>query len=67
MQISSIIIFLAKKLDITLVAEGVETTAQLQFLREQGCQAFQGYLFCRPVPSHQLPAAVDIEGPGGAA
>lgn len=66
-SITKAIFALAHSLGLAVVAEGVETTAQLQFLREQGCQAFQGYLFCRPVPSHQLPAAVDIEGPGGAA
>lgn len=32
-----------------MVAEGVETHAQLHWLRQQGCQQYQGYLCSRPV------------------
>lgn len=37
-----------------IVAEGVETRDQLAFYRMQGCAAYQGYLFSKPVPVHQL-------------
>jgi len=37
-----------------VVAEGVETERQLEFLRERGCQAAQGYLFCRPLEASAL-------------
>ena len=37
-----------------MVAEGVETDEQLQALRALGCQAGQGFLFCRPLDEHDL-------------
>lgn len=37
-----------------VVAEGVETERQLEFLRERGCEAAQGYLFCRPLEAAAL-------------
>lgn len=45
---------LARGLGLEVVAEGVERKAQLDFLREQGCGSFQGYLACRPVPVGEL-------------
>ena len=42
------------KLDVT--AEGVETQEQEQFLREQGCDKFQGYLFSRPIEADAMAA-----------
>lgn len=41
---------LAKGLDLTMVAEGVETESQLQTLLDLGCHCFQGYYFSKPVP-----------------
>jgi diguanylate cyclase (GGDEF)-like protein len=41
---------LARNIGVIIIAEGVETTAQLQMLRELGCECAQGYLFSRPVP-----------------
>jgi EAL domain-containing protein (putative c-di-GMP-specific phosphodiesterase class I) len=35
-------------------AEGVETEAQLAFLDQNGCRAYQGYLFARPIPIDEL-------------
>lgn len=40
---------LGRILGMTIVAEGIETEAQLEFLREQGCHIGQGFLFSRPV------------------
>jgi diguanylate cyclase (GGDEF)-like protein/PAS domain S-box-containing protein len=44
------IIGMAHNLGIEVIAEGVETYAQRDFLSEAGCKLFQGYLFGRPVP-----------------
>lgn len=44
------IIQLGKSLKMTTIAEGVETEAQLAFLRVEGCREAQGYLFSRPLP-----------------
>ncbi|MCU7374027.1 EAL domain-containing protein [Paucibacter sp. O1-1] len=48
--IVSTIVALAQSLGLQVLAEGVETEAQRDFLLAQGCQAHQGYLFSRPVP-----------------
>ncbi|MEE4378961.1 MAG: EAL domain-containing protein [Candidatus Competibacteraceae bacterium] len=44
------ILALAHNLGLDVVAEGVETTEQLQYLRQYRCEKFQGYLFSRPLP-----------------
>ena len=48
------IIALAKKLGLVVVAEGVETESQLEFLRAEGCELAQGYYFSKPVSSQTL-------------
>ena len=50
------IIAMAKSLRMQVVAEGVETTEQLQFLQARGVDLVQGYLFSRPVPADQFRA-----------
>ncbi|WP_298234801.1 EAL domain-containing protein [uncultured Azohydromonas sp.] len=45
------VIGLAHNLDLRVVAEGVETEAQAQYLRQQQCDELQGYLFSKPVPA----------------
>jgi EAL domain-containing protein (putative c-di-GMP-specific phosphodiesterase class I) len=45
------IVSLAHSLRLKVVAEGVETPAQLEFLRATGCDEYQGYHFSRPLPA----------------
>ena len=49
--ITQAIIAMAHSLKLQVVAEGVESRAQLDFLRTQGCDQIQGYIFSRPVPA----------------
>jgi diguanylate cyclase (GGDEF)-like protein/PAS domain S-box-containing protein len=56
--IASIIIDLANKLSLGVIAEGVETEEQRRFLADHGCINYQGYLFGRPQPLAQFAAAV---------
>lgn len=44
---------LGKRLGVTTVAEGVETQAHLDRVREEGCTEVQGYLFGRPKPDER--------------
>lgn len=48
------IIAMAVRLNLELVAEGVEQLVQLEFLQQQGCQKFQGFHFSRPLPLIEL-------------
>ena len=50
---------LATSLGMTTVAEGVETEAELETVRDTGCTHVQGYLFSRPVPVAQVPALIE--------
>lgn len=52
--IVSSIIFLAHKLGMDTVAEGVETEEQRLFLQQEQCHQFQGFLFSRPLPANGL-------------
>jgi EAL domain-containing protein (putative c-di-GMP-specific phosphodiesterase class I) len=50
------IIALARNLHLQVVAEGVETPAQRDQLKAEGCDFGQGYLWSKPLPSDQIPA-----------
>ena len=50
MVITEMIITLAKQLNLEIVAEGVETEEQAQFLKSKGCHLMQGYLFSEAIP-----------------
>lgn len=52
--LSSAIIRIGESLRLSVVAEGVETAAQRDFLLEQGCLVAQGYFFARPMAADQL-------------
>ncbi|MFB4371548.1 EAL domain-containing protein [Pseudomonas sp. LR_1] len=54
MEITSAVIAMAHNLKLKVVAEGVETPAQLTFLRRQNCDIGQGYLFDRPISGRDL-------------
>ena len=56
--IAKMVIALAASLGPTVIAEGVETEAQRDFLARQGCHAYQGYLFSRPLPLDEFEAFV---------
>ncbi len=47
-------ITMAKSLKLRVVAEGVEESRQVEFLRARGCEEIQGYYFCRPLPPLEL-------------
>jgi EAL domain-containing protein (putative c-di-GMP-specific phosphodiesterase class I) len=52
--ITTAIIAMARQLGLRVLAEGVETVAQAEFLLAHGCQECQGYLFGRPMPVEEL-------------
>ena len=61
--IATAIIAMAHNLGIKVVAEGVETAAQLQFLRAQGCDFVQGYYFSRPLDAEKVAALLHGRAP----
>jgi EAL domain-containing protein (putative c-di-GMP-specific phosphodiesterase class I) len=48
--IAKTIVALGQSLGLSVIAEGVETEAHRDFLARNGCHAYQGYLFSRPLP-----------------
>ncbi len=54
--IAKAIIAMAHSLNMSVVAEGVETEEQVAFLSDAGCDVMQGYYFARPMPAEQLEA-----------
>ena len=57
------IIGLAKNLKIDVIAEGVETEAQRDWLAAEGCQELQGYFFSRPLPAERFVELLRAENP----
>jgi diguanylate cyclase (GGDEF)-like protein len=64
--IATAVVALAKSMGLTVIAEGVETPAQLEFLRQQGCEMWQGYLCCPPIQASDVPQILGRRS-GGAA
>jgi EAL domain-containing protein (putative c-di-GMP-specific phosphodiesterase class I) len=56
--IARTIITLGHSLGLRVLAEGVETAAQRDFLFQHGCEAYQGYLCAKPLPAADLAAIV---------
>lgn len=54
--IATAIISLARNLRLEVIAEGVETLAQIDFMRQQSCDAIQGYYFSKPLPAVEFTA-----------
>jgi len=59
--ICAAIIAMAHALDLLVIAEGVETEAQKNYLREQKCDQIQGYLISKPLPAETLENAFLVE------
>ena len=58
--ITKTIIVLGKSLNMEVIAEGVETNEQFNYLKGAGCDIIQGYLFSRPLPADQVEKMLDI-------
>jgi EAL domain-containing protein (putative c-di-GMP-specific phosphodiesterase class I) len=60
------VVGLGARLGVTITSEGVETQSQLDYLRAEGCDEAQGYLFSRPVPASELATlATHLNRPSG--
>jgi len=57
-MVAQTVIAMGRGLGLEVIAEGVETAAQHEFLLAQGCDAFQGFRFARPLPLPDFEAAV---------
>jgi len=61
MAISAAIIAMGHSMGLKVLAEGVETEAQLAFLVERGCDSYQGYWLSRPVPPAELAQLLELQ------
>ena len=61
--ITRAIIAMAHGLNLLVIAEGVETQAQIDFLKANMCDEIQGYLVCRPIPAEQFTEFLLARGP----
>lgn len=62
--IAMAVISLGHKLNLRVIAEGVETEQQRDFLRANECDEMQGYLFSRPVPADEIEVMFDRQAAG---
>ena len=65
MAITAAIISMAHNLGMKVIAEGVETREQLDFLRGQGCDGLQGFYFSKPLPEEQVITLLQQAREGG--
>lgn len=54
-SICAAMIAMSRELGITVIAEGVESQLQVEFLKERGCDAVQGFLYTEPLPAAEVP------------
>ncbi|HEY8027609.1 MAG TPA: EAL domain-containing protein, partial [Burkholderiaceae bacterium] len=59
--ITKAIIHMAHSLKLSVIAEGVETQDQFDFLRDNKCDEIQGYFFSRPVTASEFEAMVEFD------
>ena len=52
--LTDLIIYVGKSLGMSVVAEGVESQEQMDYLIKHGCHKIQGYLFSKPVPENDV-------------
>jgi diguanylate cyclase (GGDEF)-like protein/PAS domain S-box-containing protein len=67
MEITAAIIGLGHNLHLEVVAEGIDSASQLEFLLKRGCTTGQGYFFSPPVPPCALPALSRVQAAGSEA
>lgn len=63
MSITSTIIAMAKNLNLTIIAEGVETEEQLQFLKDHNCDQVQGFYYSKPLSIQDATELLDRSFP----
>ena len=61
--IAKAVIALARSLQLTVVAEGVETRQQAEALYSEGCHEMQGFLFSKPVPADEFERLLKEQAP----
>jgi EAL domain-containing protein (putative c-di-GMP-specific phosphodiesterase class I) len=61
--IAKMVVALAESMGLSVIAEGVELQAQADFLAHQGCHAYQGYLFSKPLTLEALEGKLKAAGP----
>lgn len=60
-KLVTLILDIAKYLNVTVVAEGVETEGQMKILKDAGCDIVQGYYFSRPLPADEFEKLIQKE------
>ncbi|MBR6890007.1 MAG: EAL domain-containing protein, partial [Clostridia bacterium] len=60
-RLVGVVLDIARYLNVSVVAEGVETGRQLEMLREAGCDIVQGYYFSRPLPPEEFEELIKKE------